>query len=66
MMKLTERMAEAERRSGVLAAEAEWDRAEAALRAGTLDQVGFDLVHSRLSAARDRYFVAMRDLRAGV
>lgn len=64
MMKLTERMKVAAERSGVLAAEAAWDEAKEAVQAGTLDRIGFDLVHSRLQAAQDRYVMIMRQLRS--
>jgi len=66
MMKLTERMAEAARLSGVLEIETEWDRASEAVQAGTLERTEFDAVHARLLAAQDRYVAIMRELRAGV
>ena len=63
-MTLTERMAKAAEMSKILEWEAEWDRAQAAVREGTLDRVGFELIHSGLQAAQDRYLVILRSLKA--
>jgi hypothetical protein len=65
-MRLTERMTEAARRSGVVAAEQAFDVAYAAKQAGELDAAGLEAALENMRAARDLYLVILRSLKAGV
>lgn len=60
-MRLTERMAEAERRSGVLEAERAWD---AAYEARHTDREGLEAATAAVRAARESYRAIERELRA--
>lgn len=60
-MTLTQRLAEAERRSGVLEAERAWD---AAYEARHKDRMGLEAATEIVRAARERYRAIERELRA--
>jgi hypothetical protein len=62
-MRLTERLSEAGRRSGLDVAEVALDRAEVEYRDGRLNRIGLEAERERYQAALDRYYVVCRELR---